>query len=563
VLERCCGVLIDAIPQLNILFLLGLAVFGGTIGGRLFQKMRIPQVVGYMAIGIFLGVSGLRVIDEAAIHALQPFNYFALSLIGFIIGGELKKSVLVRYGRQFVTVLLMEGIMAFIFVAVFVGFVGTALFGNARLAWALGLLLGAIASATAPAATAEVLREYRTRGPLTRTILGIVALDDGLALILFAIASSLAGSLLGNTHEGALRVFIHPLYEIGMSVLVGAVPGFVLSRLLRKYSERERLLALCVGAVLLVCGIAMTIHVDMLLAAMTLGVVITNTVSEKGKDIFKLLEGFTPPISVLFFVLVGAKLNIKFMSLPVLFLGLAYLFGRSFGKMAGARWGAVLAKAPASVRRNLPLCLFSQAGVAIGLSILASHYFPGEMGHMIVIIVTATVFVLEIAGPHCVKIAVHRAGEVGLNITERDYLNCTKVRDIVDQNVEGISEGTSVDKILRLFGETTHLYYSVVDAKGALTGVVSVDGIKNMMAVTGLSGLVVAEDIKEPVVATVSPEASLYEARSIMRENGIDYLPVVAQGQLSGMIERRQFNKRIATHIMDLQRQADRLERGR
>ncbi len=562
-MERGFDIFRQAAPHLNILLLLGVALFGGTIGGRLFQKMRIPQVVGYMAIGILLGVSGLKVIGEHTIKALQPFNYFALSLIGFTIGGELKKSVLARYGRQFVVVLFLEGAMAFVCVSVFVGVVGTVVFGNARLAWSLGLLLGAIASATAPAATTEVLREYRTRGPLTRTVLGIVALDDGLALVLFAIASSLAGNLLGNRHEGALRIFIHPLYEIGMSVLLGVLSGFVLSRLLRKYSERERLLALCVGTVLFVCGLALAIHVDMLLAAMTLGVIITNTVSQRGKDIFKLLEGFTPPIYVLFFVLVGAKLNVSFMSLSVLFIGIVYLAGRSLGKMAGARWGATMAGAPVSVRRNLPLCLFSQAGVAIGLSILASQYFPGAIGEMIVIIITATVFVLEMVGPHFVKIAVHRAGEVGLDITEEDYLNCTKVREIIDEKAGGISEGTSLDRLLRLFSDTVYLYYPVVDTRNRLTGVISVDGIKNTMAVTGLDGLVVAADIKEPVIATVGPEATLFEARSIMREHALDYLPVVeADGRLCGMIERRQFNKRIAAHIIDLQRQADRLERS-
>ncbi len=561
-MEKWFDIFRQSLPHLNILLLLGVALFGGTVGGRLFQKMRIPQVVGYMVIGILLGVSGLKIIDEQTIKAMQPFNYFALSLIGFTIGGELKRSVLARYGRQFIMVLFMEGIMAFVFVAVFVGVVGTAVFGNARLAWALGLLLGAIASATAPAATSEVLREYRSRGPLTRTVLGIVALDDGLALILFAVASSLAGYLLGNTHEGALRIFIHPLYEIGMSVLLGAVAGFILSRLLKKYTEHERLLALCVGAVLFVCGLALAIHVAMLLAAMTLGVIITNTVSERGKDIFKLLEGFTPPIYVLFFVLVGAKLNVAFLTPAVLLIGVVYLAGRSLGKMVGARWGATAAGAPDAVRRNLPLCLFSQAGVAIGLSILASQYFPGAIGQMIVIIVTATVFVLEIAGPYFLKIAVNRAGEVGLDITEEDYLSCTKVREIVDEKAGGVSEGTSLDRILRLFSDTANLYYPVVDAQNRLTGVISVDGIKNMMAVTGLSGLVVAEDIKEPVIATVSPGASLFEARSIMREHALDYLPVVAaDGCLSGMIEHRQFNKRIAAHIMDLQRQADRLER--
>lgn len=279
--------------HLNILFLLGLALFGGTIGGRLFQKIRIPQVVGYIAIGILIGESGLKLIGHDIIQKLQPFNYFALGLIGFMIGGELKKEVLVRYGRQFVNILLWEGIAAFLAVSFLIGFVGSLLFGDWRFSWALALLLGAISSATAPAATMEVLREYKTRGPLTRIVLGIVALDDGLALLLFAVASSVAGSLIGNAHTSMLRIFINPLYEIGAAIAIGILAGLVLSRILRKYSEEARLLAFSVGMVLLISGLAIAIHVDMLLAAMALGVIVSNFTPRKSKDTFKLVGGFT------------------------------------------------------------------------------------------------------------------------------------------------------------------------------------------------------------------------------------------------------------------------------
>ena len=169
--------------HINILFLLGLALFGGTIGGRLFQKLKIPQVVGYIAIGIVIGETGLKIVSQETIQTLQPFNYFALGLIGFMVGGELRKNVLLKYGKQFITILLCEGITPFLLVTVLVGFFGGFIFGW-KLSWALGLLLGAIASATDPATTMEVFREYRTKGPLTTIAMGIVALDDGLALFL-------------------------------------------------------------------------------------------------------------------------------------------------------------------------------------------------------------------------------------------------------------------------------------------------------------------------------------------------------------------------------------------
>jgi len=149
--------------HINTLFVLGLALFGGTIGGRLFQKMRIPQVVGYIFIGIILGRSGIQMIDKAMIDALQPFNYFALGLIGFMIGGELKKEVFKKYGRQFITILLFEGITAFVFVSLLVSIAGIFLFKDPKLAISLGLLLGAISSATAPAATTGRSQSGRRR----------------------------------------------------------------------------------------------------------------------------------------------------------------------------------------------------------------------------------------------------------------------------------------------------------------------------------------------------------------------------------------------------------------
>jgi len=201
--------------HLNILLLLGLVLFGGTIGGRLFQKIRIPQVVGYIIVGILLGRTGAGIIDEHIIKLFQPFNYFALGLIGFMIGGELKKETFQKYGKQLMYILSFEGLMAFFLVSTLVIVVGNHFLESRELVWSLGLLLGAIASATAPAATTDVLWEYKTRGPLTTTVLGIVGMDDGLSLMLFAIASSIAASLIGGVSSGIFNTFFHIIYELG------------------------------------------------------------------------------------------------------------------------------------------------------------------------------------------------------------------------------------------------------------------------------------------------------------------------------------------------------------
>ena len=547
--------------HINMLLLLGLALFGGTIGGRLFQKIRVPQVVGYIAIGILIGESGLKLVRNDVIQTLQPFNYFALGLIGFMIGGELKKDILLKFGKQFINILLFEGITAFFAVSLFVGLIGTMLFGDWKIAWALALLLGAIASATAPAATTEVLREYKARGPLTRTVLGIVALDDGLALLLFAIASSVAGSLSGTINEGVLRIFINPLYEIGGSVILGVLGGLALSSLLKKYFEESRLLAFSVGIVLLISGVAVAVHVDMLLAVMSMGVIVTNFTPRKSKDIFKLVGGFTPPIYVLFFVLVGAKLNISHMTPAIIVLGCVYLAARSLGKAIGANLGARLSKASGSVRRYLPLCLFSQAGVAIGLSILTSHYFPGEIGNAVVVIIMSTAFILEIIGPTFVKIAITKANEAGLNVTEEDLIYTIKTEDVMDKNPPLIYENMRLMDILKLFSENDNLYYSVINKEKKLRGVITISGIKQMFLETGTGGLILAHDLMESVIAKVSTKTSISEIREIFNRYDIDYLPVVNEdNELEGSIERRKLQRFISTRMIELQKQADSLE---
>ena len=301
----------------------------------------------------------------------------------------------------------------------------------------------------------------------------------------------------------------------------------------------------------------------MLLAVMALGVIIVNFRPQKSKEIFKLVEGFTPPIYVLFFVLVGAKLNFSHITVPILVLIGVYLIGRTLGKMIGAKLGTKFAGAPKSVQKYLPLCLFSQAGVAIGLSILASHYFEGEMGSAVVIIITATAFILELIGPYFVKIAVTKSGEAGLNITEEDLILSTKSADIMDKNPPLIYKNTPLNKILKSFSTNNNLYYPVVENDKKLVGIITVDSIKQTLMDVGLSDFLLAYDLMEPVISTISEEASVSEVKAMLDRYSLEYLPVVTNDKkIIGFIERRVLNKLISTKIMELQRQADSLERG-
>ncbi|MDD5115982.1 MAG: cation:proton antiporter [Candidatus Omnitrophica bacterium] len=310
--------------HLNALFLLGLILFVGAMGAKVFQKMRIPQVVGYIIAGILLGRSGLNIINSEVIEVLVPFNYFALGLIGFMIGGELKSEVFRRYGKQFLVILLSEGISAFLAVFLLVGILGSLIFGHSVYYWSLGLLLGAIASATAPAATTDVLWEYKTRGPLTTTVLGIVALDDGLALVLFALASSIAPVMLG-AHSSVISAVIRPVYEIVIGVLIGLIFSAALITILRKYADKDKILVFSLCSILFALGLALIMNVDMLLAAMTMGVVLINKEVRLSKEIFKLISGFATPFYVLFFVLVGAKFDLHVTTAGAILIAVLFL----------------------------------------------------------------------------------------------------------------------------------------------------------------------------------------------------------------------------------------------
>lgn len=549
-----------SIHHLNILLLLGLALFGGIIGGRLFQKFRVPQVVGYIVIGILIGESGFNLVDENVITALRPFNYFALGLIGYLVGGELRKEIFAKYGKHFLYILLCEGISPFILVTIATGILGTFVFGAQPFVWALSILLGAISSATDPATTTLVLKEYKTRGSLTTTILGIVALDDGLALILFSLASSIAGTIVQVQHAetGFWGQIIEPIYEIGGAVMIGCVSGYILHKILKRYSEKERILAFSIGMVLLVTGISLASHVSLLLAAMTLGIVTINSSPRKSRESFNLVEGFSPPIYVLFFVLVGAKLRFNLMTVGIFIMVVGYLIFGLSGKMLGAYIGAAVSKAPEKVRKYLPFSLFSQAGVAIGLSLLASQHFPGDIGNNLVLIITATTFATQLIGPSFTKFAVMKAQENGLDISEEELINQCVAKDLMNPKPPVIVESMTLKEIFKIFSKNDSLYYPVTNNKQKLTGIITVDHIKQIFLERSLEGFVLAYDLMEKPIAVTTPETPLPKVQEKLNQLDLEYMPVVNDTDtLEGFIERKQLNKLISTRMMALQKEAN------
>lgn len=532
----------------NLVLLLAIILLLGALGGKLFQILRIPQVVGYIVIGIIIGQSGFQILGANVISALNPISSVALSLIGFLIGGELKVSVIKKYGKQFVGILLFEAIVPFFVVSIFVTTIAFLFTKNIETSLSLGLILGAISSATAPAATTDVLKENRTRGPLTTTVLGIVAMDDAVALVLYAVASSVASSLLGETTGSFGMKLLTVAYDVFGSIALGSIIGFLLSCILvHTITDQGRILAFSLGAIFLACGASSFLHLDNILAAMSVGFFMANFAPSKTRPLFSLVENFTPPIYVLFFVLVGAKLNIWNVSAYLGLIAIIYIICRTVGKSIGSRFGSWLTKAPKSVQKYLPWCLLSQAGVAIGLSIAAGSDFSHSIGPNIVLIVTATTFVVQLLGPVCVRHAVIKAGECNLDICEEDIIKNCVVSDvkigefsICSENSPAIVEETAcLSKILQSFSHNINANYAVKTVDGKLAGVITLEHFKESLQIMELSDAIMAMDILEPSAATCRPNDALSDVMKTFETFDTEALPIVDEGgKVLGMIER-------------------------
>ncbi|WP_041610898.1 cation:proton antiporter [Treponema brennaborense] len=553
----------------NLILLFGLIMFLGALGGRLFQKLKIPQVVGYIVIGIVIGQSGFQILSSNVITALEPVSSIALTLIGFLIGGELKSSVIKKYGKQFVGILLFESIVPFFVVSIVVTGVSYLVTKDLGTSIAFGLLLGSIASATAPAATTDVLKENRTRGPLTVTVLGIVAMDDAVALILYAITSSIAASLLGGQGGNVGAQLLGVLYDVGGSIAIGSLVGFLLGKFVHNVMTDEgRILSFSLGALLLTTGICQFLDLDNILAAMSIGFFMVNFAPVKIRPTFSMVEKFTPPIYVLFFVLVGAKLNIWNVTAFVGVLALVYIVCRTVGKSVGARFGAWLTKAPPTVGKYLPFCLLSQAGVAIGLSIAAGQDFAATIGPTIMLIVTATTFVVQLIGPVCVKHGVQKAGECGLDINEEDLMKQTSVADVTwsgqsicsAESPAIVSETTTLNHIIDSFSRNGNLNYAVKDADGKLIGVITIEHLKECLLISELSESLVAFDVMEPVKVTCTGETPVPDIYRQFTEHDTEMIPIVAAGgKADGVAEKYAIDHYLHTKIIELHKKVEAL----
>jgi len=557
--EQITGILAAGLEphHLNAVLILGIAIFAGTVGARLFQRLRIPQVVGYVFIGIVIGPMLLKVIDIETVRKFEPFNYFALGIIGFMVGGELKKDIFIKFGKQAMSILVFEGVTAFLLVGL-LSFGITLYFTDFATAAAVGVVFGGICTATDPASTLQVLWEYKCRGALSSMLMAIVALDDALALLLYAIAVSIASVLTGMGDSSFAHAVLLSLTEIFFSLAQGLGIGLILTWIVKRTDDHEKILAFSISSVMLSIGLAITFHLDVILASMALGVTMINLAPRRTKVSFELVHKFAVPVYVLFFVLVGARLNLTNVTPMAGLLVAGYVIGSIIGKTAGAYIGSVRSKAPMVIKKYLGFCLYPQGGIAVGLLISASHRFDGQIAQIIVMVVVTGVFILQLVGPFCTRFGMKKAGEIGLNITEEDLIKTYSVADLTDVEVPVIKAETPITEMLGVFADTDAFYYPVIDKAEKLIGAITMDGIRNTFTTTEINEWLIALDVMEPVIATTAGEMPLEKALKKTSELDIEYLPVVeSDDKFAGVLNARTVRRRLSTIILEKQKEAD------
>lgn len=547
---------------IDIILPIGIAIFCGTVGAKLIQKLHIPQIIGYIAIGVIL-CPLLGVISKDTPDKLEPFNMLALGVIGFMIGGELKREVFVKFGRQVFAILLFEGVFAFLLVGV-ASFLALNCFYDWHIALAVAVVFGAICAATDPASTLNVLWEYKTRGPLTTMLTAVVALDDALALVLYITSISLAGFLIGHKEVHFLELLLHSFLELAGSLGLGLAAGLVLQWIIKLIDDDEKVLVFSIGVIVLTIGLARLCRFDVILSSMACGVALINLSPRRSLKSFELIRKFSPPIYVLFFVIVGARLNVRMTGQVWLLAGI-YVLGSIVGKTSGSYVGAVRSKAVPTVRKYLGFCLYQQGTIAIALLIMASHRFEGEIKDMMLSVIILGVLILQFVGPLFTKLGVRKAGEEGMNITEEDLVKTYSVGDVMDTKVPVITAGMLLTELIKIVSGTENFYYPVVDNEGNLTGAVTLDGIRNTFATQELNDWLVALDVAEPVISKMTPEMPLSKALERAKRLDVEHLPVVASEKddsFVGVLDCRAVSRSLSAEVLSRQQKADNIAVG-
>lgn len=414
---------------MNQILCIALALFVGLLSSRLMKLLKLPNVTGYLIAGIIFGpfvlgkyIGGWSTDNpETSINAVKWISEIALGFIAFTIGCSFKKQAIQHIGKRVIIITLFEALGAAIITIG--GLLIAHIFLEDRLPISLILTFGAIASATAPAATLMVIRQYKAKGPVVDTLIPVVAFDDAVALIAFAVLFSISKSLSSNTALNVMDILVWPLVEIFGSLVLGAVLGFGISLGFRFFKSRANRSILIICAVLIVVGLSMLakskgwkVSISSLLACMMIGAIFINFRSDAGRTLER-IDGITPPLYMLFFVISGASLDITIFvskgALTLVIIALVYVFARCLGKWLGAYFGSRAVHSEPVVQKYLGFTLFPQAGVAIGLATTANQAFPdARLASLVLAVVLTATIIYELAGPIITKISLKKAGEI-------------------------------------------------------------------------------------------------------------------------------------------------------
>ncbi|QTE68714.1 cation:proton antiporter [Clostridiales bacterium] len=404
------------------LLLISMALFAGLLMTRLFVKLKLPDVTAYLVAGVLigpcvLGRTGIGFTTSAQVDSLAVISDVALGFIAFAIGHEFRLSELKHTGKQATIIGILQAVITTIVVDAVL--IGLHFINPEIISLPVAITLGAIAAATAPAATLMVVRQYKAKGPVTDVLLPVVALDDAVGLVVFAVSFGIAQSMENGTANVAALI-IEPLMEVVLSLGFGGIVGFLLTFLERYFHSHRNRNALIVGSVMLTVAVSQlkipvgsfTFGFSSLLVCMMLGTVFCNY-CPLSEDLMLQADRWSGPALTLFFVLSGSALQFDvFSDITVVLIGLIYIVARSIGKYLGARLSSDLAHSPETVRKYLGITLLPQAGVALGMCTTAYRLLGGGPGTLIRNIVLFSVLVYELIGPSLTKMALTKAGDI-------------------------------------------------------------------------------------------------------------------------------------------------------
>ncbi len=411
---------------MNILLSVSIALLAGLLMTRLFKPFKLPDVTAYLIAGVLigpycigaLGIGGLGFPTMDAVHALGLMSDVALGFIAFSIGSEFRLEELKKTGRQAFVIGIVQALVATLFVDIALYAVHMAM--PDKLSLPQLIVLGAIATATAPAATLMVVRQYKAKGPLTKLLLPIVALDDAVGLIVFAVSFGIAKTLLSGQVD-LVSIIVNPLMEILCSLVLGAIMGWVLTQLEKMFHSNTNRLNLATGFVFLTVALSMLdfhvgpVHVSFssLLVCMMMGTIFCN-ICPLSEDLMQRSDKWTSPLLATFFVISGAELELNvFADIAIVGIGVVYIVFRCLGKYFGTFISAKATKCEPQICKYLGVTLFPQAGVALGMcSIVASSADFGNEGALIRNITLFAVLIYELVGPLMTRQALMSAGEI-------------------------------------------------------------------------------------------------------------------------------------------------------